>query len=81
MKENEYEINGVWYNIKPYEGEFINEIATQITENTYGENTFENYRGTGKIGFKEEAQDFFNEIYDEIESLYINLIRKNNLNK
>jgi hypothetical protein len=77
MKENEYEINGVWYQIKPNEMEFIDEIATQLTENTFGEDTFENYRGKGEMYFKEEAQDFYNERYDEIETLYINLIIKN----
>ena len=75
MKENEYEIDGVWYQIKPNEMEFIDEIATQLTENTFGEDTFENYRGEGEMYFKEEAQDFYNERYDEVESLYINLIK------
>jgi hypothetical protein len=75
MKENEYEIDGVWHQIKPNEMEFIDEIATQLTENTFGEDTFENYRGEGEVHFKKHAQDFYNERYDEVESLYINLIK------
>tara|TARA_R100000697_G_scaffold13909_1_gene20094 strand:+ start:402 stop:635 length:234 start_codon:yes stop_codon:yes gene_type:complete len=75
MKENEYEIDGVWYKIKPNEMEFIDEIAIQLTENTFGEDTFENYRGEGEIHFKKHAQDFYYERYDEVESLYINLIK------
>ena len=27
-----------------------------------------------ELGFTEKAQDFYNERYDEVESLYINLI-------
>ena len=77
MKENEYEIDGDCYKIKPNEMEFIDEIATQLTENTFGEDTFENYRGEGEMYFKEQAQDFYNERYDEVETLYINLIIKN----
>jgi len=77
MKENEYEIDGVWHQMKPNEMEFIDEIATQLTENTFGEDTFENYRDESKdvVYFKKEAQDFYNKRYDEIESLYINLIK------
>ena len=77
MKENEYEIDGVWHQIKPNEMEFIHEIATQLTELNFHENTFV----PTPVGllqlpkFTEEAQDFYNERYDEVESLYINLIK------
>ena len=77
MKENEYEIDGVWHQIKPNEMEFIDEIATQLTELNFHENTFV----PTPVGllqlpkFTEEAQDFYNERYDEIESLYIKLIK------
>ena len=77
MKENEYEIDGVWHQVKPNEMEFIDEIATQLTELNFHENTFV----PTPVGllqlpkFTEEAQDFYNERYDEIESLYINLIK------
>tara|TARA_R100000654_G_scaffold22651_5_gene44904 strand:+ start:130 stop:369 length:240 start_codon:yes stop_codon:yes gene_type:complete len=77
MKENEYEIDGVWHQIKPNEMEFIDEIATQLTELNFHENTFV----PTPVGllqlpkFTEEAQDFYNERYDEVESLFINLIK------
>jgi len=54
--------------------EFVDEIATQLTENTYGEDTFENYRGEGEIHFKEEAKSFYNERYDEVETLLENML-------
>tara|TARA_R100000664_G_scaffold27775_1_gene38694 strand:+ start:1988 stop:2233 length:246 start_codon:yes stop_codon:yes gene_type:complete len=81
MKENEYEIDGVWYQIKPNEMEFIDEIATQITEERFGDNTYVDWANLEKtkenaIKFTEKAQDFYNERYDEVESLYINLIKK-----
>jgi len=78
MKKNvdiSKEINSVTIALNDKEMEFIDEIATQLTENTFGEDTFENYRGEGVMHFKEEAQDFYNERYDEIENLYINLIK------
>ena len=75
MKENEYEINGVWYNIKLNEMEFLNDIATQITELNFQEDTFDMDIERNELGFTKESQDFFNEVYDEIESLYINLIK------
>ena len=70
------DINSAYIELKPNEMEFIDEIATQLTENTFGEDTFENYRGEGVMYFKEEAQDFYHERYDEVESLFINLIKK-----
>tara|TARA_R100001591_G_C4211440_1_gene146577 strand:- start:236 stop:478 length:243 start_codon:yes stop_codon:yes gene_type:complete len=70
------EINSAYIDLKSNEMEFIDEIATQLTENTFGEDTFENYRGEGEMYFKEQAQDFYNERYDEVESLYINLIKR-----
>ena len=62
------------------EMEFINEIATQLTELNFHEDTFtaiqceDNVNETYK--FTDEAQDFYNERYDEIERLYINLIKR-----
>tara|TARA_R100001460_G_scaffold79745_2_gene120694 strand:+ start:94 stop:315 length:222 start_codon:yes stop_codon:yes gene_type:complete len=61
--------------LKPNEMEFIDEIATQLTELNFHEDTFENYRGEGEIHFKKHAQNFYNERYDEIENLYITLIK------
>jgi len=69
------DINSAYIQLKPNEMEFIDEIAIQLTENTFGEDTFENYRGEGEIHFKKHAQDFYYERYDEVESLYINLIK------
>ena len=65
--------------MKPNEMEFIGEIATQLTELNFHEDTFvaiqceDNVNETYK--FTDEAQDFYNERYDEIETLYINLIK------
>ena len=54
--------------------EFIDEIATQMTELHFNEETFDMDVERNELGFTEEAQDFYNERYDEVESLYINLI-------
>ena len=74
MKENEYEIDGVWHQIKPNEMEFIDEITTQITEERFKEDCYYWY-GENEHKMIEEAQDFYNERYDEVESLFINLIK------
>tara|TARA_R100000655_G_scaffold100313_1_gene144704 strand:- start:792 stop:1052 length:261 start_codon:yes stop_codon:yes gene_type:complete len=79
MKENEYEKNGVWEQIQPNEMEFIDEVATQITIERFKENTFtflpeSEQSKVNTIKFTELAQDFYNERYDEVESLYIKLI-------
>jgi hypothetical protein len=59
--------------------EFIDEITTQITEERFGEEMYESKDSTDDcFGLREEAQDFYNERYDEIENLYINLIKKYN---
>jgi len=67
------------------EMEFISEIATQLTELNFHEDTFVLEDETDvklmsnvihqTYKFTEDAQDFFNERYDEIETLYINLIK------
>ena len=71
--------------MKPNEMEFISEIATQLTELNFHEDTFVLEDETDvklmsnvihqTYKFTEDAQDFFNERYDEIETLYINLIK------
>jgi|TARA_X000001388_G_C2152141_1_gene92815 hypothetical protein len=71
--------------MKPNEIEFISEIATQLTELNFHEDTFVLEDETDvklmsnvihqTYKFTEDAQDFFNERYDEIETLYINLIK------
>ena len=51
--------------------EFIHEMATQLTEMNYGADTF--VYSEDEPRFSEEAQDFFNETYDEYEALLNNL--------
>ena len=58
--------------------EYISEIATRITEEKFGEETWtegsseENQSDT--MIFNEDAQDFYNEMYDEYETLTNNLL-------
>jgi len=59
--------------MKTNEMEFINEIATQITEMNFGADTYYNY-DRNKHKFTDEAQDYYNEMYDEYEDLYIRMI-------
>tara|TARA_R110000782_G_scaffold66492_1_gene134796 strand:- start:2 stop:208 length:207 start_codon:yes stop_codon:yes gene_type:complete len=59
--------------MKPNEMEFIDELATQITEMNFGAETYGELP-SGTIIFGDEAQDYYNEMYDEYENLYINLI-------
>ena len=69
------DINSGDIQMESNEMEFIDEIATQLTELNFHEDTFEMKDSEEMCyGFTEEAQDFYNEKYDEIESLYINLI-------
>ncbi len=51
--------------------EFVDEIATQLTEERFGEEMYESKDSTDdSFGLREEAQDFYNEKYDELEALY-----------
>ena len=62
--------------------EFINEMATQLTEMNYGADTF--VYSEDEPRFSEEAQDFFNETYDEYEMMANNIMgvySDNELNK
>ena len=58
--------------------EYIDELATRITEERFGEETWtegsseENQSDT--MIFNEEAQDFYNDVYDEYETLTNNLL-------
>ena len=85
MKKNvdvSKEINSAYIELKSNEMEFIDEITTQLTEQTFGENTWESREWDSENedhcvnGFTDDAQDFYNERYDEFETLYINLIKK-----
>ena len=49
--------------------EFIDEIATQMTEIAYKGDTFMVKRGEVFTQFSDEAQDFYNEKYDEVETI------------
>ena len=51
--------------------ELVSEFAAQITEMKFNEGT---YRAVGHdIMFQEEAQDHFNEKYDEYEEMFNNI--------
>ena len=54
--------------------EFISEIATQLTELNFQEDTFDMDLERNELGFTEESQDFFNERYDEVETLLENTL-------
>jgi len=49
--------------------EFIDEIATQLTELNFHEDTFDMDVERDELGFTEEAKDFYNERYDEVERM------------
>ena len=61
--------------MKENEIEFLTEITSQIVEEKFGEFAFIFNEIDDSIKYSEEAQDFFNERYDEIETLYIKLIK------
>ena len=58
--------------------EFISEIATQLTELNFHEETFWFDAEQNQTTFTEEAQDFFNERYDEVETLLENTLNITN---
>tara|TARA_R110002020_G_scaffold463245_2_gene683244 strand:- start:795 stop:1037 length:243 start_codon:yes stop_codon:yes gene_type:complete len=68
--------------------EYIDELATQITEREFKENTYKELKSDLdndiRMIFTDEAQDFYNEMYDEYEGLTNNLLgvySNNELNK
>ena len=64
--------------MKDNEWKFIGEIALQLTEIKFDEEAYEEKRFPNEkeyLAFSDEAEVFYNERYDEIESLYINLIK------
>jgi len=67
--------------------EYIDELATRITEERFGEETFAYSSEVGQedtLMFTEKAHDFYNEVYDEYETLTNNLLgvySNNELNK
>ena len=57
--------------------EFIDEIATQITIQRFGEDTYAPSSAVGQehvMMFQEDAQDFYNEQYDWVETMLINTL-------
>ena len=50
--------------------EFISEMATQITEMNFGQETYIDRDG----GFTEESEDYYNEMYDEYEMMANNIM-------
>jgi hypothetical protein len=51
--------------------ELVSELATQLTESRFGEQTYISSQEV--MQFTEEAQDYFNETYDEYEGLFNNI--------
>lgn len=52
--------------------ELLDELTTQITEMNYGADTYEErkiFEGSYETLLSSEAQDFYNEKYDEFEGL------------
>ena len=53
--------------------EFIDEMATQITEMNFGFDTFKNVK-EGEYKFTDEAQEYYNEMYSEYEMMANNMM-------
>ena len=49
--------------------EFIDELATQMTEMNYGADTWKEEDGHRVMVFTDEAQEYYNEMYDEYETM------------
>jgi hypothetical protein len=54
--------------------ELIGELATNITEMNFGDETHIGL-DDGSTIFTNDAQDFYNEIYDQYETLFNNLAK------
>jgi hypothetical protein len=54
--------------------EFIDEMATQMTEMNYGADTWKEEDGHRVMVFTDEAQDYYNEMYDEYEAMANNIM-------
>lgn len=52
--------------------EMVDEFATQITEMNFGADTYYWY-GENEHKLTEEAQEYYNEMYDEYESILNNV--------
>jgi hypothetical protein len=49
--------------------EFVDEIATQLTELNFHEETFEMDNKRDELGFTPESLEFYNDRYDEVERM------------
>ena len=57
--------------------EFIDEMATQITEMNFGADTYTEekiFEGRDETVMTEEAQEYYNEMYDEYEMMVNNIM-------
>lgn len=63
--------------MKSNEMEFIDEVCTQMLELEFGVHYHKQGKGTDKdtLYLSDEAQDFYNDRYDEVETLYLELIK------
>ena len=58
--------------------ELIGELATNITEMNYGQETYEErkiYEGSYETHLTNEAQEYYNETYDQYETLFNNFAK------
>lgn len=63
--------------------EFVDEMATQLTELNFHDETFVSGE-TDELTFTEDAQDFYNERYDEVENMlnvFMGVYSDNELNE
>ena len=54
--------------------EFIDELATQITEMNFGADTWKEEDGHRVMVFTDEAQEYYNEMYSAYEMMTNNII-------
>ena len=54
--------------------EFIDQLATQITEMNFGADTYSWYESKENYKLDKDAQNYYNEIYDEYETMANNIM-------
>ena len=54
--------------------EFIDEIATQITEMNFGNDTFNMDEERDELGFTKESKEYYDEVYAEYEMMANNIM-------
>ncbi len=52
--------------------EFVDAIATKFTELNYGADTW--VETEDSLEFSEEAQEYYNDVYDEVETMLNNML-------